>query len=76
MTLGKTDARFIPIAPGDTVRPKPGYESLGVPSGKVLSVACFGKHGAIYVEGERRAFVGQCFEVVERCDRGVYEGAG
>jgi hypothetical protein len=58
------------VVPGVYVRPRPEYVDLGqVPTGKVLSVVRFGKHGAVYVEGERRAFGAECFEVVSESVR-------
>lgn len=57
------------ITPGDIVQPKPEYASLNqVPTGKVIAVVPFGKEGAVYVEGEPRAFIAECFDIVKRTD--------
>lgn len=49
---------------GDMVKPRPEWigSPNNVPSGRVREVAKFGEDGALYVEGERRAFAAYVFE--------------
>ncbi len=55
---------------GDIVKPAPEWEGTGcVPSGRILRIVPFGKSGAVYVEGDHRAYVTDVFEVVPALDR-------
>ena len=49
---------------GDKVRPRPGWreDPNRVPSGRIVRIEPWGDEGAIYVEGERRAFAAYVFE--------------
>lgn len=51
---------------GDIVKPKPEWvgDPNNVPFGRIIRIAPWGKCGAIYVEGERRAFAAYVFERV------------
>lgn len=53
------------IKVGDQVHPKPEWigDPNNVPTGRVVRIEKFGDDGAIFVEGERRAFAGDVFEV-------------
>lgn len=52
---------------GDMVCSKPEWigDPNNIPTGRVERIEKFGTDGAIFVEGERRAFAGYVFEVVE-----------
>ena len=49
---------------GDKVKPRPEWrdDSNRVPSGRIVRIEPFGDDGAIYVEGERRAFAAYVFQ--------------
>jgi hypothetical protein len=49
---------------GDLVRPRPEWKNdpNRIPTGTVRSIEVWGDGGAIYVEGEQRAFAGYVFE--------------
>ena len=53
---------------GNLVEPKPEWKDdpNRVPSGCVIAIAPWGDDGALYVEGERRAFAGYVFQPTER----------
>lgn len=54
------------FAPGDIVKPKPEWidDPNNIPSGRVRKVEPFGADGAVYVEGDHRAFCGYVFDQV------------
>jgi hypothetical protein len=49
---------------GDRVKPKPEWrdDPNQIPTGIIVEIAPWGTCGAIYVEGERRAFAAYVFE--------------
>jgi hypothetical protein len=49
---------------GDKVRPRSEWreDPNQVPAGRIVAIAPWGDDGAIYVEGERRAFAAYVFE--------------
>ena len=49
---------------GDIVEPRPEWvnDPNQVPTGRIVRIETFGKDGAIYVEGERRAFAAYVFQ--------------
>lgn len=53
------------IRPGDTVKPRPEWADSQnlIPSGKVRAVVPWGTTGAVYVEGDHRAFAADVFEL-------------
>ena len=52
---------------GDQVEPRPEWrdDPNRIPSGRIVRIETFGKDGAIYVEGERRAFAAYVFQLVK-----------
>jgi hypothetical protein len=49
---------------GDFVKPKPEWDGdpNRMPSGRVRAIAPWGRDGAIYVDGDHRAFAADVFE--------------
>ena len=49
---------------GDKVRPRPEWreDPNKIPSGRIVRIEPWGDEGAIFVEGEKRAFAGFVFE--------------
>jgi hypothetical protein len=50
---------------GDHVEPRPEWRDQ-VPTGRIVRIEPWGKDGAIYVEGERRAFAAYVFQQAGR----------
>jgi hypothetical protein len=66
-----------PFQNGDLVQPRLEWRSQGtrgfrarfpppVPSGRVRAVVSWGHCGVVYVDGDRRGFIADVFELVER----------
>lgn len=52
------------IRPGDIVKPRAEWADVA-PAGRVREVVAWGKAGAVYVDGDHRAFVADVFELVD-----------
>jgi hypothetical protein len=50
---------------GDIVEPRPEWvgDPNQIPTGRIVWIEPFGKDGAIFVEGERRAFAAYVFQL-------------
>jgi hypothetical protein len=50
---------------GDIVEPRPEWvgDPNQIPTGRIVRIESFDKDGAIYVEGERRAFAAYVFQL-------------
>ena len=57
-------ARSSKFEVGDMIMPKAEWKDDPncIPSGRIVKIEPFGKDGAIYVEGERRAFAAYVFD--------------